>query len=137
MWLCFNNAFVSVVEMSNDPSKLMVRARKREHLVNLFGPTAQIKTSYHTDYKYRVFVDRSDFAKFLSSKVMEINYSNFKDSVKDVELKSLYGDFWFQHWSMQQEKNEDIIEQRDSRIDGDDTGISRKLFRRYVPKKRR
>lgn len=36
MWICLNDAFVSAVQDRNNPNRLCVRARKREHLERLF-----------------------------------------------------------------------------------------------------
>ena len=103
MWVCLNNAFVSAVESDTDPNILKVRARKREHLETLF-PGKKIHASKNTDYAYRVFVGRKAFSKLVAQKVMDIDYSNFKDSVEDDRLHDLYADFWQLHWKYQHEK---------------------------------
>jgi hypothetical protein len=100
MWVCLNNAFVSAVESEVNPDILKVRARKREHLATLF-PGKKIYSSKDTDYAFRVFVARKAFAKLVADKVREIDYTNFKDSVKDDELHDLYADFWTLHYKYQ------------------------------------
>ncbi len=103
MWVCFNNAFVSAVADPKRPGMLKVRARKREHLARLF-PDAQITASSTTDYRYRVFVTKTHFSELLARKAMEIDYGNFKSSVKDRRLHDLYLDFWRLHLNYQEEK---------------------------------
>ncbi|WP_046864783.1 hypothetical protein [Microvirga massiliensis] len=101
MWLCFNNAFVSAVADRDDPNRLMVRARRREHLVNLFGADADIIEGAGTDYKYRVFIERRVLADLAHKTLMSLGYDNFKNSVKDDDLHDLYSDFWELHYEMQ------------------------------------
>lgn len=101
MWLCFNNAFVSAVADRNDPGRLMVRARRREHLANLFGDEADIVENAGSDYKYRVFVDRSVLADIINKTLMNLKYDNFKNSVEDDTLHDLYADFWQLHYEIQ------------------------------------
>lgn len=100
MWICFNNAFVSAVAIKGEPGMLKVRARRRKHLKKLFPDYRIVKTK-NTDYRYRVFVDREEFADLVRDKVMRIEYGNFKDSVIDDELHNLYADFWRLHWQYQ------------------------------------
>ena len=101
MWLCFNNAFVSAVADRNDPNRLMVRARRREHLVNLFGADADLIEGAGTDYKYRVFIERHVLADLTHKTLMSLDYDNFKNSVEDNDLFDLYADFWQLHYEMQ------------------------------------
>jgi hypothetical protein len=100
MWFCFNDGFISVVE-SRDPSILSVRARRRQHLANIF-PGENIIETKHSDYRWRVFVSREKMAKIVSDRVMNINYDNFKDSVEDKGLHDLYAGFWVDHNRYQQ-----------------------------------
>ncbi len=102
MWLCFNNAFVSAVADRNNPDRLVVRSRRREHLVNVFGRDADITESTDSDYKYRVFVERRVLADFVHRTLMSLDYDNFKNSVQDDDLHDLYADFWELHHEIQQ-----------------------------------
>jgi hypothetical protein len=100
MWVCFNDGFVSAVEHRQDPSMLMVRARREEILQSLF-PGVEIVLGGSTDYQYRVVVTKEAFAAVLSDRVSEISYSNFKNSVEDEELHDLYRQFWELHFAYQ------------------------------------
>lgn len=96
MWICFNDGFVSAVEHRDSPDILMIRARRREILENLF-PGEDIVEGGSTDYHYRVVVAKTAFADVVSKRISEISYPNFKDSVEDHEMHELYEKFWSLH----------------------------------------
>ena len=96
-WLCFNDAFLSVVNHRTDQKLLVVRARRAEHLRNIFGLSADIRVAHDRDYKYRTIADRKAVAKIIASRMERINYGNFKDSVKSDRLHDLYVKFWMLH----------------------------------------
>ncbi|HPT47830.1 MAG TPA: hypothetical protein PLM07_18280, partial [Candidatus Rifleibacterium sp.] len=93
MWICLNNAFISVVSKGEDASKLCVRARRREHLAVLF-PGAKIIVHGGTDYQFRAYIARDEVARVIGEALKNINYDNFKDSVKDKPLHNGYSRFW-------------------------------------------
>jgi len=101
MWLCFNNAFVSIVADREDESKLLVRARKAKHLRNLLGPQAKITETPERDYRWRAYVPRSVVSQILAQQCEGISYNNFKDSVRDHELHTMYSRWWFDHRKLQ------------------------------------
>lgn len=96
-WLCFNDAFLSVVNHRSDQGLLVIRARKAEHLRNVFGSSAEIAVTPDRDYKYRTVADRKTVAETVASRIESINYGNFKDSVKSDRLHDLYAEFWMLH----------------------------------------
>jgi len=114
MWLCLNDCFVSVVEYQpkGKPVKdmLMIRARRRKHLTNLLGKDAEIVANVGTDYKYRAYVKRDEFAKLIADKITNINYGNFKNSVIEPELHDLYADFWRGHYKYQMKEKKSEAE---------------------------
>lgn len=93
MWICLNDAFISVVSKGEDKSQLCVRARRRSHLQVLF-PDAEIIEGAGTDYAYRIFVDRKEVARVIGRRLADISYDNFKDSVGNYDLKRAYGKVW-------------------------------------------
>jgi len=102
MWVCLNNAFVSIVK--DEPTGLMkVRARKREHLERLF-PDQTIHETRSNDYRFRAFVDREVVAGRIADAVRAIDYGNFKDSVVEDGLYDLYAGFWEAHHRYQQQR---------------------------------
>ena len=96
MWICLRHAFISVVQDRADPDGLVVRARKKEHLLRLF-PDADIIVNRRADYAARVFVSRAEFTAMLIRQVGEITYPNFKNAVRDRGLHDLYTEFWGLH----------------------------------------
>lgn len=88
MWLLTRSGFVSAVADRNRKGVLVVRARERSALVNLTaylpGKAPKIiETPTGRDYRFRVFVPQEDFAAAAFNLVRDIDYGNFKDSVRD------------------------------------------------------
>jgi hypothetical protein len=100
MWFCLNNGFFSAVENRNNKNEMMVRARRREHLEDNF-PDYEIIVGGFTDYNYRILIDKLKFADIMKNKILDIDYSNFKDSVEDYDLHKLYAKFWSLHYKFQ------------------------------------
>ena len=97
MWICLSDGFLSVVADKNDQTRLMVRGRRKNDLLNIFGQDAQIVETAEADYRWRTFVTRAAFKAVLDSRIDTISYTNFKNSVKDDELHEMYMDFWNTH----------------------------------------
>ncbi len=105
MWICLNNAFISIVEPADQDVPrslrvkgwqgrlLMVRARQRCHLVRLF-PKARVFQWKFRDYPFRVFIDRSELAAVIGAAVAGVSYPNFKSSVRDDALHDAYSAVW-------------------------------------------
>ena len=53
MWLCNNNGFVSVVADTNNSTRLMVRARRKQDLLNVCGDSVQVIENAGSDYRWR------------------------------------------------------------------------------------
>ena len=106
MWICANDAFLSIVEPSPrdlDRAKieyglhthLAVRARRAEHIRAVF-PDAKIfvKGWEGRDYHARAFLPRAVVAAAIAERVLSIRYGNFKDSVKGRPLHDAYMRVW-------------------------------------------
>ena len=104
MWLCTNYGFFSAVKVNpmyangggdNAPDETYaVRARERKHLKEAFNN----KTIYaypYSDYEYRVYLTESELQKFLLDQVTKIDYTNFKNSVKDTKLHDFFNGIWY------------------------------------------
>lgn len=100
MWICFNDGFISAVQDWHNPHKLMVRSRRYEILETLF-PDEDIQIGGGSDYKYRVFVEKEKVAEIVKNRLLDVNYGNFKNSVKDNDLHTLYARFWHDHYDYQ------------------------------------
>lgn len=95
MWICMNDAFVSIVEDFSDKNKVVVRARVGEDLVALFPDFKDdIIETHDSDYQFRLFLDREFVAMIVRNRIMGINYPNFKDSVKQSWRKTAYMKIW-------------------------------------------
>jgi|TARA_Y100000758_G_scaffold264491_1_gene203829 hypothetical protein len=96
MWLFTQYGFFSAVcaregdgSYTNrvDPTRIMVRARLKNHLENLkrrftesIGDVEIVETP-DTDYRYRIFIDKSKWTHVLASLGGELDYDNFKSKV--------------------------------------------------------
>ncbi len=84
MWLYTTVGFYSVVQDKNRPDHVMVRARAREDLDKLLGllhweAHYTILEWTGTDYAYRVFMPKQDWAALMSLLIQRLDYTNFKD----------------------------------------------------------
>ena len=93
MWACLNDGFLSLVADRNDPNRLLVRARRKEHLTNVF-PKAEVFSVAVSDYKFRALISRAEVAAVVTDRIMGIKYDNFKNSVKDDDLHNAYNSVW-------------------------------------------
>lgn len=94
MWLCLNNSFLSIVQPdTGEGDVLLVRARRKGDIERVF-PAAKVKCTPGRDYLYRAEIERSAVQAAVSEQVAAINYSNFKDSVSNVNLHRAYGRVW-------------------------------------------
>jgi len=103
MWMVTDRGFYSVVDKGVTEGELCVRARVRADLENLceLEPmekyTDQIEASNLGDYRYRINVKREDWVDAASLLAEGIDYSNFKDAVKERQGKyraTVYMDIW-------------------------------------------
>lgn len=96
MWVFLNNSFFSVVEHKNDPHTLVVRARVPGDLERAFGNDIVVIDSEGTDYKFRTYLTRDEVSQAIAKHVDQINYTNFKDSIKyeDKDRKHFYTGVW-------------------------------------------
>jgi len=104
MWFCFNDGFVSAVEHRDEKDKLCVRARRLKDIQNIF-PGKEVLVLKGSDYKYRVIVTKAEMAALVAARIRNINYDNFKDSVQDDELHTMYNEFWWH--GLQYQRSED------------------------------
>jgi len=73
-----------------DPARLMIRARRREHLVLLQNrctalADAEIIENAATDYRWRIVVEKDTFASVLAEIANGIDYRNVKSRAHDCE----------------------------------------------------
>jgi len=93
MWIQFNNAFLSIVENRDNKLELLVRARVKGDIEKVF-PEANVFEDDNADYKYRALISKAKVAARMMLKMTEINYDNFKNSVKETKRKNAYSNVW-------------------------------------------
>lgn len=93
MWICLNDAFLSIVAHRNKPGVLLVRARRPGDIERTF-PSVTTYQDEHADYRYRADIPADQVAASIAGKVEGIDYDNFKSSVTDGELHDAYMRVW-------------------------------------------
>jgi hypothetical protein len=98
MWICLNNAFLSIVvpragtsAAKNDD--LIVRGRCKGDIEAVF-PDANVTHTPDRDYAFRASIKREAVANAIAAQVREIDYENFKDSVAEHDRHDAYFDIW-------------------------------------------
>jgi 8-oxo-dGTP pyrophosphatase MutT (NUDIX family) len=115
MWLLTNFGFFSVVQKPGDKrtGTLTIRSRVKgdlENLRNKYLPEmGEIEADKGTDYKYRAKAPRESIARAVGQALMELDYSNFKDSVaveQGYDRAHLYHDIWDVLYKLQEQQTE-------------------------------
>ena len=94
MWLFTNHGFYSIVKiLDTNPEEFWIRSRRKEHLTTYFSEERIICT-HATDYQYRVTINKEELIDIFTHLPQEIDYTNFKDSIQDKELKDAAHYVW-------------------------------------------
>jgi hypothetical protein len=94
MWICLNDAYLSIVAHRDKPDHLLVRGRRNGDIEKLF-PTARVQVTPEADYRYRTVLPRQGVARVIGEYLVEgLDYSNFKASVRDDSLHDAYLRVW-------------------------------------------
>ncbi len=102
MWILMNDSMLSIVAHNDQPDDLLVRARLAGDIERVF-PQAQVKEQADSDYRFRAVLPRPVVADALSRRLQAIDYSNFKNSVRDPERHDAYMDVWSRLSRMQRQ----------------------------------
>lgn len=81
MWICTRSGFVSIKQHEVDNRVLVVRARNRKTLEDLFPDYGDYIREEGRDYQYRLFAVRGLVSNMLMRQLNLVDYSNFKDAV--------------------------------------------------------
>jgi hypothetical protein len=100
MWIALNDSFLSVVDKAKNKGCLVVRGRSSGDIEAVF-PSAKVQVGGGTDYKYRAEIKREEVAKAISERIMDIDYPNFKGSVKDYSRHEAYMKIWSAMYQLQ------------------------------------
>ena len=101
MWILMNDAMLSIVRHKDRTDDLLVRARIAGDIERVF-PDAQVVEGAGTDYRFRAAVPRSTVAEAVSRRLLDIDYGNFKNSVREPERHDAYFDVWHAMYGMQE-----------------------------------
>lgn len=93
MWIMLKDSFFSIVDKSEKPGCLVVRARRKGDIERYF-PAANVKKTVGNDYLFRADIPREDVASRIAKCVMDNDAPNFKNSVKDHKLHGAYNRVW-------------------------------------------
>jgi len=93
MWICFRDAYSSIVAHEREPALLPVRARRRGDIENVF-PYTRVPETPGRDYLFRTEIPRDEVSRVIAEVVGTMRATNFKSSVRDKELHAAYVDVW-------------------------------------------
>lgn len=94
MWIMLSDAFISIVAKDCGPDELLVRARRAGDIRKVFGRGVKVTRYTKSDYLYRAVVKRTAVASALANEIWNVDYPNFKDSVRDDKLHNAYLRVW-------------------------------------------
>lgn len=107
MWIFLKDSFLSIVDKGGDGTTLLVRARKRGDIENVF-PNAKVVEGGGTDYGFRARIHREEVAQAIADSIRSIDYPNFKNTVGDRSRHVAYLGVWAQMYRMQESEPEAI-----------------------------
>jgi len=107
LWLFTAKGMFSVVEHKDDPNTMVVRARIENDIKNIQQmfvdqgyEKPEILQMSHSDYKFRIFVNRKEWINVMTRLMADLNYTNFKNAAaKEDDFERLrsqaYTSIWF------------------------------------------
>ena len=104
MWLFTTEGFISAVAHRDEPGKVLVRARRSEHLRAIF-PEAEVECNPHADYRYRATVTRSHWLAKVLAQAGMIDYTNFKGAIPDADYHDACQAVWAEMHKLQPGSN--------------------------------
>ena len=93
MWILMNDAMLSIVRHRTRPDDLLVRARLAGDIERVF-PQAEVMEGAGSDYRFRAVVPRPQVAEAVSRRLLDVDYGNFKNSVREAKRHDAYFDVW-------------------------------------------
>ncbi len=106
MWIFSRRSFLSIVEHSQEPRLLLVRARFPGDIEHWF-PEAEIAETPDADYRFRASLTRERVSEAVALRVRQINYTNFKASIEDYYRHGAYSKVWAVMKEEQEERESD------------------------------
>jgi hypothetical protein len=96
-----SDAFLSVVALRGQSGMRLVRARVAGDIQRVF-PNAVVEETPDADYRFRAAIPCADVAATLASRLADIDYKNFKDSVRETDRHDAYMQVWSRMLALQQ-----------------------------------
>jgi hypothetical protein len=95
MWLFCNDSFLSIVAptATRKTRNLLVRARREGDIERVFG-AVKVEHTPKRDYAYRAFIARRVVSRAMADEVERISYTNFKNSVEEIDRHDAYLSVW-------------------------------------------
>lgn len=93
MWLFSQNGMFSIVADSHSDEHLIVRSRVKGD-IEKYWPYAVVERRDDADYLYRAPVPKAAVAEVVAAMVNDINYGNFKDSIRERRRVPFYLRVW-------------------------------------------
>lgn len=93
MWVFLSDAFLSIVAHRTRAGYVLVRARKAGDIESVF-PQATVRRTPAADYRYRAELPAAEVAQALAERAGDIDYPNFKNSVRDPRRHAAYAAVW-------------------------------------------
>ena len=132
MWLATLDGFFSTVTDTQEPSRMLIRARCEKDINNLFNryrdkcPSMRPPTSDDArDYRYRLSISQKDWVKVAGLLAGEVTYPNFKMAVQEradqANKSAAYSEIW---WTMRR------VQMAEGKDDASKTPVKRKAGRR-------
>jgi len=84
MWIFTNKGFLSIVQHKDMPDHFQVRSRVRRPLDDLW-PEHEVQVIEWADYRFRITIGKQEVKPVIESELESVDYTNFKNSCKDVE----------------------------------------------------
>ena len=100
MWFTTQDGYFSVVKKEGTLTRpLCLRSRVRrdlERFLSVIGKEYQVEAGTGTDYEYRVYISRKDLIEYQTQNIEDLDYDNFKSSLKDAhpERLRIYMNLW-------------------------------------------
>lgn len=93
MWLFFNDAFLSIISENPRSKDLTVRGRIKGDIQRVF-PGAKVIETPVRDYRFRAFIPRERVAQVVARNLLDLEYHNFKGSVREMDRHDQYLKVW-------------------------------------------
>jgi hypothetical protein len=105
MWIATTSGFFSVVADSQRSGRMLIRARCRADIFNLYKAQQGLQSMESPtsdemrDYRWRISIDRIDWIILAGRLAQEVDYPNFKSAVhQHADQDNKYGPY-LQIWS--------------------------------------